>query len=513
MSQLRRNISLAQKVITAAAISCVCVGYAWAGVQQATIQLPSTTTTTNSSPYHSVPLPLAIYASAKDSQLSDLRVRNAAGEYLSYAWLSSSTAGNQQLSLQSLSVPIFPLQATTQDQGSNSLIEVEQSSDGSVRWRSQSNAVTKANDTSLVSAWLIDASALYRQAKNEHTQSYLIQARVTVPESFQGVAGFSLETSDDLLHWQSASQHQQVLQLRHQNQSLAQLEFSLPALQAKYLRLRWDQAATAPRILGVQLDAQRQNWTLPSLLWTSPIKASQCDGKTCEYLVPRNLPVDSVRVKLAQLNSVEKLTLSGVLETVSIDHHHLRHSLNPLYVLRHQKNNSKQSTEDDHYLRHFQAYRLQLDGKEVVNDVIPVNGLSYLKLRLRSESSNLVNAAPEIEIASMARHIVFLARGAGPYRLEWGQEAQQGAAIDMAMLMPKQADAMGFSSGATVQVAPIPETAASVASAMPTKPQENKVRAQSKWWLWLALLGAVALLGWMVWSSLAKIDQENKSQS
>jgi hypothetical protein len=492
-------------------IATLFAAQAWAGVPQATIQLPNTST---SSPYHSVALPLAVYAQAKDSQLSDLRVRNAAGEYLSYAWLYSSPAAQQQLSLQSLSAPIFPLQSTTAGKDADLILEVEQSSDGSVRWRSQSSGTKKTDEQGGAHAWLIDASALQRQAKDAHTQSHLIQARVTVPESFQGVAGFSLETSDDLQHWQSLSSHQQILQLRHQNQSLQQLEFSLPAVQAKYLRLRWDQASTAPRLLSVQLDAQLQNWTLPSILWTASIKPSQCDGKTCEYLVPRNMPVDSVRVKLAQLNTVDRLTLSGVLESVAVDHHHLRHSLNPLYVLRHQKNNSKQNTEYDHYLRNFQAYRLQLDGKEIENDAIPVNGSSYSKLRIRSEANHLANAAPEIQIGSMARNIVFLASGAAPYRLEWGQEVQQGGAIDMTILMPKQADAIGFSVGATVQVlAPSSATPASSATTTSLKPEDKKTAAQNKWWLWVALLGAVALLGWMVWSSLSKIDQENKNQS
>jgi hypothetical protein len=484
---------------------------AWAGVQQATIQLPSTS---NSSPFHSVAIPLAVYANAKDSQLSDLRVRNAAGEYLNYAWLHTSSAGKQQLSLQSMNVPIFPLQLTTVEKDANLMLEVEQGSDGSVRWRSRSGGAKKMDEKGVVDAWLIDASALYRQAANAHTQSYLIQARISVPESFQGVASFSLESSDDLQHWQSIAQHSQILQLRHQEQSLQQLEFNLPVVQAKYLRLRWDQASKAPRILSMQLDAQMQNWTLPSLLWTAAIKPSQCDTKTCEYRVPRNLPVDSVRVKLPQLNSVDQLSLSGVLESMNVDHHHIRHSLNPLYVLRHQKNNHKQSTEYDHYLRNFQAYRLQLDGKEIENEAIPVNGENYLKLRLRSESNNLANAAPEIQIGSVARQLVFLARGAAPYRLEWGQEAQQGAAIEMDMLMPKQADAMGFTSGATVQILNTANeegaSAASASLAAKEKPQENASAAQNKWWLWMALLGAVALLGWMVWSSLAKMDEENK---
>lgn len=513
MSSDKRHITLVRKLGLGMLFHAMLAASAWAGVQQGTIQLPNSA---NASPYHSVALPLAVYSGAKDSQLSDVRVRNAAGEYLSYAWLYASPAGNQQLSLQSLTVPIFPLQSATPSNDTNVTLEVEQSSDGSVRWRSQSSSTKKAAEEAVVKSWLIDASALQRQAANAHTQSYLIQARVTVPESFQGMAGFSLETSDDLQHWQSLSQHQQILQLRHQTQSLQQLEFSLPALQAKYLRLHWDQATTAPRLLAVQLDAQLQNWSLPTLLWTPTIKASQCDAKMCEYLVPRNLPVDSVRIRLPQFNTVDKLTLSGISESIQVDHHHLRHSLNPLYVLRHQKNNSKPSSELDHYLRSFQAFRLQVDGKEIENDVIPVNGLNYLRLRLRSESTNLANAAPEIEIGSMARNVVFLVRGAAPYRLEWGQEVQQGAAIEMAMLMPKQADALGFSTGATVQL----NTAASVAatteavSVSNSLASDNKTEsaAHNKWWLWIALLGAVVLLGWMAWSSLSKFDQERKDK-
>ena len=62
-----------------------------------------------SGPYHRLTLPLGIHAHAAYGDLRDLRVRNAAGNAVPYAWLRNEAAEPR---LASKEVPIFALPAS-----------------------------------------------------------------------------------------------------------------------------------------------------------------------------------------------------------------------------------------------------------------------------------------------------------------------------------------------------------------------------------------------------------------
>ena len=80
-------------------------------------------------------------ARPKIIKLGDLRIRNANGELLSYAWLNSSQRVDEQLNCQSVGGD-FPLPPREADRAQTTQLEVIQSSDGSLRWRSESRATT-----------------------------------------------------------------------------------------------------------------------------------------------------------------------------------------------------------------------------------------------------------------------------------------------------------------------------------------------------------------------------------
>ncbi len=491
-----------------------------AEVRQAQINLPANA---RAQPYHSLALPLSVYREAKDGQLSDLRIRNANGELLSYAWLNSSQQVDEQLQLLSQSVAIFPLPPREADQAQTTQLEVIQSSDGSLRWRSESRATTVQRKG--VKTWIIDASALMRAAKAQgkqgkqdklgnHSQAQLVQLRLQVDAAFQGVAGFALEVSEDLQHWRPLDVHPQLVQLRNKGEDLEQTEFSLPAVREAYLRLTWDEANNAPVLIGAKIDAQYQAWNLPKLLWTQGIKPSKCDTVICEYEVPRNMPIDSLRLRLQSSNAVAEVLAFGLNDSHVEERHHLRHSLNPLYVLRHQKRSPPTSYEQEDYVTDFKVFRLKLNGKDVESEAVSGNGRTYKTIRLRSLPSFTAfgSTPPLLELGSMERQIVFLARGAEPYRIEWGGDEKQGAAVNMNALMPNDI-VIDFSSGASLTM--LEHTHPNLSSYPSTSAAANAVAAsqsaeqqqQRKWWLWLLLAAAVGVLGWMVWSSLGSIDK------
>lgn len=494
-------------------------------VQQAQIQLPKPAPAQAQWSYHSVALPLEIYASAKDSYLSDLRVRNAAGEFLSYAWLGKSHQLEQPLKLLSQAVPIFPVaHVKAEAEAKNSAqISLEVASDGSLRWRAPSAAL----DAKTSSTWIIDASALMRMVKTQSQQAQLVQLRLQVDPAFSGVAGFSLEASEDLQHWRPLGLHAQLVQLQHQSERLEQTEFALPGLREPYLRLSWDQAKNAPQLLNAKIDAQYQEWSLGKLLWTAPIKASRCEAKMCEYDVPPNLPIDSVRVRPQSNNVIAQVSLFGVYEQHMPERHHLRHSLNPLYVLRHQKRSPAASYEQEDYLNEAKLFRLQVNGDTIESDAISSNGASYKKLRLRMNGSgaadmaSLGRSAPQLEIGSIERQLVFLARGAEPFRIEWGGDEKRGVPIGLEVLMPpsnavsikplahiSQGARLVFSSAASTTLSSAAASTSASSSQLAASAAASTPAAQNfkNWWLWLLMLAAVGVLGWMVWASLGAID-------
>ncbi|TXI91212.1 MAG: DUF3999 family protein [Burkholderiaceae bacterium] len=485
-----------------------------AEVRQAQINLPANA---KAQPYHSLALPLSVYRDAKDSQLSDLRIRNANGEFLSYAWLSSSQQADEQLQLLSQSVAIFPLPQREIEPTSNTQLEVIQSSDGSLRWRSEGRTTTATSKA--VTTWIIDASALMRAAKAQNTQgqnnqAQLVQLRLQVDTEFQGVAGFALEVSDNLQQWRRLELHPQLVQLQRKVERLEQTEFALPAIREAYLRLTWDEPSRAPQLIGAKLDAQYQEWTLPKLLWTPAIKASHCDTTMCEYEVSANMPIDSLRLRLQSNNAVAQVMLYGVRDTQVEEHRHLRHSLNPLYVLRHQKRSPPSTYEREDFISDFKVFRLQFNGQDIESDAVSGSGSAYKKIRLRTllGVASLGSQPPLLELGSMERQLVFLARGAEPYRIELGGDEKQGAAVSLSALMPSKA-VSAFSSGASLTMLeavnpsssshPSTSAAANAVGASQNAEQQQ----QRKWWLWLLLAAAVGVLGWMVWASLGSIDK------
>ncbi|WMW80591.1 DUF3999 family protein [Undibacterium cyanobacteriorum] len=504
-------------------------------VRQAQIQLPQSAPAQAQSSYHSVALPLEIYATAKDSHLSDVRVRNAAGEYLSYAWLGKSHQLEQPLKLLSQSVPIFPVaRGTAESEAKNTgQFALEAASDGSLRWSTQANTLD-AKTSNNSNKWIIDASALIRAAKAQGQQAQLVQLRLQVDPVYSGVAGFTVEASDDLQHWRPWGIHAQLVQLQHQNDRLEQTEFALPGLREPYLRLSWDQAKNVPQLLNAKIDAQYQEWSLGKLLWTAPISASRCEAKMCEYDLPPNLPIDSVRVRPQSNNVIAQVSLFGVYEQHMPERHHLRHSLNPLYVLRHQKRSPASSYEQEDFLNEAKLFRLQIKGETIESDAISSNGASYKKIRLRvagngaADMASLGTAPPQLEVGSIERQLVFLARGAEPFRIEWGGDEKRGAAMALAALMPPTnavsiSQAAQISQGARLVFSATASTSASTAASstiasVAASTSASSVAAQSfkNWWLWLLMLAAVGVLGWMVWTSLASMDaakSESKDQA
>ena len=354
----------------------------------------------------------------------------------------------------------------------------------------------------LLTGWIFDLSQIKGQ---------LLQAKFGIAEQVNGIYKFSLQSSDDLKNWQTLSDNEQLVQLRHAGATVQSLNVKLNYLSTKYLRLRWNNPALAPLIETLSVDSQQQVYVPSALQWSKVIKAKACSNDYCDYSLPRNTPVDSLRLLLSENNTLAQVTVLGQLpaEKTVANYRHSHNPFYPLHVLRHQKQQAQ--TQADRFVSLDQPllYRISQPDGEAVSPDLPMNGASYLGLRLQSIGpiTMLGKIPPEIQIASLPRRLVFLARGKAPYQLEWGRENKDGMAVNIHTLMPQadlhkplQADIANVE--IADYIAPAPVQAATPPAAKEHKP-----------WLWAALAAGTVLLAAMVWSLLKNMSSEADKKS
>ncbi|PXX47295.1 DUF3999 family protein [Undibacterium pigrum] len=443
---------------------------------------------TAAGPYFQLDIPTNIYPGSLHPDLHDVRVRNADGDLLSFAWADMETSSAK---LESKTVSAFPLK----DIQSNSFSSFRQNADGSLTALSQVK-ITRQNP---VPAWIIDVSKI---------KGKLLQARFSISEQVDGMFGFTLESSNDLKNWQSLGS-EQLVQLRHQGSVLQNLGIRLHHVSAQYLRLRWNNPADAPWLDNVSIDSQQEVYTPPVLQWSKPIPVKTCAANYCEYSIPDNTPIDSLRLLVSEPNTLLHITVLAQVTTTTtpVSSYHHRHSpLYPLHVLRHQKRNTEVQVDQQVWLNDSLVYKINLPNGEVKSRDLLMDGASYKTLRLQTDNpySKLGKTLPEIQIASLPRRLVFLARGKPPYQLEWGMENKEGAAIPLTTLIPK----MDLTRPVQADIASV-EIADYVAPQAAIKPAVDKTPAKEhKPWLWAALGVGLLLLGGMVWSLLKSISED-----
>lgn len=474
--------------------------------QNIIIELPASTT--KSLPYYAVRLPMELYPLSANSQLSDLKIRNAKGDFLHYAWIDSNT---ETLKIESHTLPFFPVLAPTEDQGQNKeviALNILRQTDGSLI--AQNKFKPTKNAANSIHTWIVDASKLNPAAR-------LVQARVSIDRNFQGIAPLRIEASEDFKSWYSLGGIEQLVQLQHQGEQIQKLSLALGHNKAKYLRLSLQtssaQSTTTPQILAIDVDTQEQELVSPKMQWTEVIQAHQCNATSCEYRVPKNTPIDSLRLHLQEKNTLAKVQIFGELSPSAEAATAHRHFRNPLYVLRHQKQVSSTPTVQDIFLGDTTAYRLNLPDGEISSEDLSLGGYALNKIRLQVPAGikSLGTQMPTISLGSLSRHLAFLARGDEPYRIEFANDKRDGAAIDLNILMPQvnlREMALPFAEIRTQSL----NTAQGAFNNTPRKtPTENSTTStQKRYWLWATLVFALAVIGAMVWSLLRNIDKENE---
>ena len=405
-------------------------------------------------PWYRIELPLAVQLTARDPNLGDLRVFNAAGQAQAYA-LAQQTPAREQTSTP---VKWFALYTTAEAGDAVPVIRIERSATGSVLEVQPQSDIEAGEE--ILRGWLLDTSEI---------KAPLEQLVIDWNTEREGFQRFSIEASDDLQHWRSWGEGQ-VARLSFSDELVEQREIGLPGQSARYLRLLWHTPTNAPTLTAAHLlSAPTEAPALP-LTWSPAIAGKSERPNEYQWQLPVGLPVERVRITIAQPNSLAPGTLYGRLDE--------RQPWRPVAS--------------------GLLYRLTQGGSDAVQDQLQLSGqvIRQLKLDVDDRGGGLGAQAPDMSIAVQATQVVFLAKGQGPFTLAVGNARAKPANLPLTTLIPdfvpQRLNLLGTAQPST---APVADMAAAPVAATANTLDFKRIG------LWAVLVIGVLMLGWMAFTT------------
>ncbi|WP_168793770.1 DUF3999 domain-containing protein [Paraburkholderia aromaticivorans] len=238
--------------------------------------------------YYSVTLPAAVYAASQRHDLGDVRVFNGSGEPVPYSLDAPREAARTPPTLRP--VRWFPLPPATAG-SSGAPLGVTIGADGSLRATAAPPARAQ-HDTELID--------LGRASHASRVTALLVHLR---DDNYQGRV--TVESSDDLRHWQPAGDAQ-LLKVSYNGSTLSQDRIELDGNRARYLRLRWLDGV--PYVDSMDMESQAlaaDGAQRADRAWREGIVA-HAGPKPGEYFFSSGgpYPVDRLRLNLPQPNTV-----------------------------------------------------------------------------------------------------------------------------------------------------------------------------------------------------------------
>ncbi|POA26165.1 MULTISPECIES: DUF3999 domain-containing protein [unclassified Pseudomonas] len=410
-------------------------------------------------PWYRLELPLAVQLNARQTDLSDVRVFNAAGEVQAYSLAREQAQSRESLVVNN--VKWFPIYDSASASEAVPSVRVQSNASGTLVEVQPSNPLKAGEE--VLRGWLLDASAI---------KAPLQQLILDWSRERDGFQRFSIEASDDLQHWQPWGEGQ-VARLSFADERVEQHDVDLPGQSARYLRLLWKTPQAAPALTSAQLQSTSSSYLPQPLVWSEPLAGSSTRAGEYTWQLPMGLSVERLQVELSQANSLAPVTLSGRRES-SLPWQPLSSGL---------------------------LYRLTQNGQDVVQNQLQLPGhvVQQLKLTVDERGGGLGAQAPTVRYAVRSTQVVFLARGVGPYTLALGSATVKAASLPLSTLIPdyspKRLATLGQAKvdGAAVVTSP-------AAAVVPIVPGMN----WKKIGLWAVLLLGVAGLAGMAFSLLRK---------
>lgn len=410
--------------------------------------------------HYRVQLPAAVYAGIERADLGDLRVLNASGEPVPYAFLPRRQ--DQPAPVQVQIARLFPLYGEESKGLDGVKLDVTRDAGGTViRFASEPKP---AKGERKLLGYLVDASALQLPVEAMTLQ-------------WQTAANFSgavrIEGSDDLSRWGTLAGDAPILVLEHAGERLERRRVELPARMVKYLRLSFARVPQDFLLTGVSLE-QRGERVEPARQWR-PLAGAAVPDKQGEYRFESGgrFPVDRVRLGLPQQNTIARIQL-----------------------LARDREEAPWRTVGSAL-----AFRLQRNGAQVTSpdvQVAPTADRQWL-LRADQRGGGLGAGQVSLEIGWLPHEIVFAARGDGPFALAFGDRLAKPEALAVGTVVPEYRDGKEVPAAvATVgEVTGAPRAKLSLSDPLGMLRALWESGELKRWALWAALLAGVLAVAWM----------------
>ena len=459
------------------ALTCARAGMAAPADAASTLPL----TLSGTGPYYTLGVNMTARQASRQLDLSDLRVRNAAGDAMAFAWAQMPTPDPQpeHVPARLYKVPLPPADAASSIEG---------------RPRQ---------------AWIVDT---------KDGRQDLLQLALGLEPGAQGTWTLRIESSDDLQHWRTLQSEAQLVQLQALPQvgadgalaseadrdHLSSDAIDLDNVPARFLRLTTAPRSAIPPLVSAAVARAPHRPAPPALEWSEPLVATSCEANSCDYALPRNVPIDALQIAPTDVDTIGQVVVSGRNDASrgpTKRHSLLRGSLHALRLKADRSAERMGPTWDTAAVA--SVYWLSQAGGEPDLHSPPVRlpGESWTALRLETFGPirQLGHGAPTIRLGVRPRQLVFVARGAGPFVLAHAAPTEQTAAMSLAQLIPARAADAALPAATAIVTAP---AAVAASSSTPTATPVAVPTSPNSPWLWAALLAGLALMGAMAWSLL-----------
>lgn len=413
-------------------------------------------------------LPAEVYARSRQPGLRDLRIVDARGERVPFAWLPPRAADTQAIESARDAV-LYPLPARPLADGSwRAPIDVVVEGDRiSVKRLAQRGRSTDAGAHS--AGWLFDLG------ERKPTDPLPQQLRLAWSGPNEFSAAFDIATSDDLRSWRAAGVGQ-VLALQSTSGPLTQPNVMLTS-PARFVRLVWADAATAPALSAAKVVTTRQDTVArdaPTELVLAPTPPVNGASHGAADGAARALDVD----------------LGGALPLVGIE---LRWAAGT-HVAPVRLQGRTRPDEAWHELGPAVFYRLERQGSVSNSPPFALHStLRFLRVIPDERAAALDPAQTQVRVQAQLARLVFPAQGEAPYRLQVGTADPVAGALPIGTLVPAlddERDRFGAAGLADwVEVSAVAQRDAA----------RQREAALRPWLLWSVLIAGVAGLAFMVW--------------
>ena len=204
---------------------------------------------------YGVTLPVEVYSGAARADLGDLRVFNAAGEPVPFAFVPRPADPVARPSTAALA--LFPLRAPAGTGVDGLDVRVHRAADGTIVNISAREAAP--GDRDRLVGYLLDASSFKEPL-------HALELALAGSEDF--VARIKVEASDDFAAWRTLAADAPVVRLSADGHRLTATRVRLQPQRAKYLRLSWPAKGPAVELTGVRAESQ-ETTVEPMRVWVA----------------------------------------------------------------------------------------------------------------------------------------------------------------------------------------------------------------------------------------------------